>query len=123
MTELSAELRELRQQLTSALTDGDGQLVRFEPGPVEVETTAAVTREAGVDAKVRLGCRPELPAVTDPDEARRRGREALGGIHRSRPGRHPGPCTVEATDGHVHPPFPLDPSLTAVSAEDLFVEA
>ncbi|EST25509.1 trypco2 family protein [Streptomyces roseochromogenus] len=54
MIELSDMIRELRGQLTTALADGDGQLVRFELGPVEVEATVAVTREAGADAKVRL---------------------------------------------------------------------
>ncbi|KUN01359.1 hypothetical protein AQI95_30970 [Streptomyces yokosukanensis] len=54
MIELSDMIRELRAQLTSAVADGDGQLVRFELGPVEVEATVAVTREAGADAKVRL---------------------------------------------------------------------
>ncbi|MFI9251510.1 trypco2 family protein [Streptomyces sp. NPDC053069] len=54
MIELSDMIRELREQLTSALTGGDGQLVRFEVGPVEVEATVAVTREAGADAKVKL---------------------------------------------------------------------
>ncbi|MGW3203242.1 trypco2 family protein [Streptomyces sp. NPDC001135] len=54
MIELSDMLRELRGQLTSAVADGDGQLVRFELGPVEVEATVAVTREAGADTKVKL---------------------------------------------------------------------
>ncbi|GGR39938.1 trypco2 family protein [Streptomyces aurantiogriseus] len=54
MIELADMIRELRQQLTSALADGDGETVRFELGPVEVEASVAVTREAGGDAKVRL---------------------------------------------------------------------
>ncbi|MFE1880248.1 trypco2 family protein [Streptomyces diastatochromogenes] len=54
MIELSDMIRELRGQLTSAVADGDGQLVRFELGPVEVEATVAVTREAGADTKVKL---------------------------------------------------------------------
>ncbi|MEU9476767.1 trypco2 family protein [Streptomyces sp. NPDC048191] len=54
MIELSDMIRELRGQLTTALADGDGRLVRFELGPVEVEATVAVTREAGADTKVRL---------------------------------------------------------------------
>jgi hypothetical protein len=52
--ELSDLIRELRQQLTTALADGDGEVVRFELGPVEIEATVAVSREAGTDAKVRL---------------------------------------------------------------------
>lgn len=54
MIELSDMIRELRQQLTTALADGEGEAVRFELGPVEVEATVAVSREAGTDAKVRL---------------------------------------------------------------------
>lgn len=54
MIELADMIRELREQLTTALTDGDGRMLRFELGPVEVEASVAVTREAGVDAKVRL---------------------------------------------------------------------
>ncbi|KUO01950.1 trypco2 family protein [Streptomyces caeruleatus] len=47
-------IRELREQLTSAVADGDGRMLRFELGPVEVEASVAVTREGGGDAKVRL---------------------------------------------------------------------
>ena len=54
MIELSDMIRELRQQLTSALADGADEAVRFEVGPVEVEATVAVSREAGADSKVRL---------------------------------------------------------------------
>ncbi|MER6093613.1 trypco2 family protein [Streptomyces bluensis] len=54
MIELSEMIRELRQQLTVAMADGEGEAVRFELGPVEVEATVAVSREAGADSKVRL---------------------------------------------------------------------
>lgn len=54
MIELADMIRELRDQLTTALTDGDGRMLRFEAGPVEVEVSLAVTREGGGDAKVRL---------------------------------------------------------------------
>lgn len=54
MIELSEMIRELRQQLNSALADGADDPVRFEVGPVEIEASVAVTREAGADAKVRL---------------------------------------------------------------------
>ncbi|MER6994413.1 trypco2 family protein [Streptomyces sp. NPDC000410] len=54
MIELSDMIRELRQQLATALADGAGEAVRFELGPVELEATVAVSREAGADAKVRL---------------------------------------------------------------------
>jgi hypothetical protein len=52
--ELADMIRELREQLTTALTDGDGKILRFELGPVEIEASVAVTREGGGDAKVRL---------------------------------------------------------------------
>lgn len=52
--ELSDMISELRHQLTAAVEDGAGAAVRFELGPVEVEATVAVTREAGADTKVRL---------------------------------------------------------------------
>jgi hypothetical protein len=52
--ELSDMIRELRRQLTESLTDGAGEAVRFELGPVEIEATVAVTREGGANAKVRL---------------------------------------------------------------------
>ncbi|MFJ8533227.1 trypco2 family protein [Streptomyces sp. NPDC093591] len=54
MIELSDMIRELRQQLSTALTDGAGEALRFELGPVELEATVAVSREAGADGKVRL---------------------------------------------------------------------
>jgi hypothetical protein len=52
--ELSDMIRELRSQLNTALADGTGEAIRFEAGPVEIEATVAVTREAGADAKVRF---------------------------------------------------------------------
>ena len=54
MIELSEVIRELRQQLTDSLADGAGETVRFELGPVEIEATVAVSREAGAHSKVRL---------------------------------------------------------------------
>ncbi|EFL29894.1 conserved hypothetical protein [Streptomyces viridochromogenes DSM 40736] len=54
MIELSDMIQELRSQLTTALTDGAGEAIRFEAGPVEIEATVAVTREAGADAKIRF---------------------------------------------------------------------
>ncbi|ELS53484.1 trypco2 family protein [Streptomyces viridochromogenes] len=54
MIELADMIRELRQQLATALAEGQGEPLRFELGPVEVEATVAVSREAGADGKVRL---------------------------------------------------------------------
>jgi hypothetical protein len=47
-------IRELRDQLSTALDDGTDEAVRFELGPIELEATVAVSREGGADAKVRL---------------------------------------------------------------------
>ncbi|MFB7651764.1 MULTISPECIES: trypco2 family protein [unclassified Streptomyces] len=54
MIELADMIRELREQLTTTLAYGDGRMLRFELGPVEVEASVAVAREGGGDAKVRL---------------------------------------------------------------------
>ncbi|GCB52783.1 trypco2 family protein [Streptomyces sp. NL15-2K] len=54
MIELSDMIRELRGQLTASLQDGADEAIRFELGPVEIEATVAVSREAGADSKVRL---------------------------------------------------------------------
>lgn len=54
MIELADMIRELRTQLSTALADGEGEALRFELGPVEIEASVAVTREAGADAKVHL---------------------------------------------------------------------
>ncbi|MET9445312.1 trypco2 family protein [Streptomyces sp. NPDC006610] len=54
MIELSDMIRELRSQLAASLADGAGEAVRFEVGPVEIEATVAVGREAGANARVRL---------------------------------------------------------------------
>ncbi|MFI6565985.1 trypco2 family protein [Streptomyces sp. NPDC050534] len=54
MIELADMIQELREQLTTSLAHGDGRMLRFELGPVEVEVSVAVTQEGGGDAKVRL---------------------------------------------------------------------
>ncbi len=54
MIELSDMIRQLRQELNAAMADGAGEKVRFELGPVEIETTVAVDREAGINGKVRF---------------------------------------------------------------------
>ncbi|MFG2968474.1 MULTISPECIES: trypco2 family protein [unclassified Streptomyces] len=53
LIELADVIRELRQQLTTALLEGQGEALRFELGPVDVEATVAVSREAGADGTVR----------------------------------------------------------------------
>ncbi|MFF7158675.1 trypco2 family protein [Streptomyces sp. NPDC008139] len=52
--ELSAMIRELRWELDSAMTDGEGERLRFELGTVEVEATVTVGKEAGGQGKVRF---------------------------------------------------------------------
>ncbi|QOV41169.1 hypothetical protein IM697_17090 [Streptomyces ferrugineus] len=47
-------IRELRAELIAAMTDDTRQPLRFELGPVEVEATVAVSREAGAGGKVRF---------------------------------------------------------------------
>ena len=54
MIELSEMIRELRQELITALADGGGGPLRFELGPVEVEATVAVGRKGGAGGKVRF---------------------------------------------------------------------
>ncbi|MFD4558356.1 trypco2 family protein [Streptomyces sp. NPDC058469] len=45
--ELSEMIRELRREFTAAMAEGDGERVRFELGPVEVEASVTVSKEAG----------------------------------------------------------------------------
>ncbi|MFD7608371.1 trypco2 family protein [Streptomyces mirabilis] len=52
MIELSDMIRQLRQELYAAMADGPAGPVRFELGPVEIEATVAVDREAGVGGKI-----------------------------------------------------------------------
>ncbi|MGH3815899.1 MAG: trypco2 family protein [Pseudonocardiaceae bacterium] len=52
--ELAQVIGQLRQELTAAMREGAGEDLRFELGPVELELTIAVSREAGPNAKVRF---------------------------------------------------------------------
>jgi len=52
--ELAELIAALRQELTAASKEGEGELVRFRPGPVELELTIEVSREAGPEAKIRF---------------------------------------------------------------------
>lgn len=54
MIELAELIRELRQELNTALMDGPSGVVRFELGPVEIEATVAVGRKGGAGGKVRF---------------------------------------------------------------------
>lgn len=52
--ELAQVIGRLRQELTAAMWEGEGEDLRFELGPVELELTVAVSKEAGPNAKVRF---------------------------------------------------------------------
>jgi hypothetical protein len=52
--ELAQVIGQLRRELSAAMREGEGEDLRFELGPVELELTVAVSREAGPNAKVRF---------------------------------------------------------------------
>lgn len=54
MLELSQVIRELRVELAKAIAAGEGEDLRFEAGPIELEMTVAITREASTGAKIRF---------------------------------------------------------------------
>jgi Trypsin-co-occurring domain 2 len=52
--ELAELITQLRAELTEAMDSGEGSDLRFEIGPVELELTVAVDKEAKPGAKVRF---------------------------------------------------------------------
>lgn len=54
MIELGEVIGELRRELQQAMEAGQGQPLRFELGPVELEATVAVEKGGGGGAKVRF---------------------------------------------------------------------
>lgn len=52
--ELAQVIGQLRQELSAAIRDGEGEDLRFELGPVELELAVAVSKEAGPTARVRF---------------------------------------------------------------------
>ncbi|MGW1532299.1 trypco2 family protein [Streptomyces aureus] len=54
MIELATFVRELREQLNSALSEPNPGPVRFELGPVEIEATVAVEQHRGASGKISL---------------------------------------------------------------------
>ena len=52
--ELAAVIRQLRAELSEALTDSAGERLRFRLGPVEMSLTVTVGREATPGAKIRF---------------------------------------------------------------------
>ncbi|GGN42913.1 hypothetical protein GCM10012285_23760 [Streptomyces kronopolitis] len=62
MIELSNTVRELHRELTAEVSEGDGERLRFELGPVEIEASVTISKEAEAEAKLRFGPRKlELP--------------------------------------------------------------
>lgn len=47
-------IEQLRRELTAAVTEGAGEPVRFELGPVQIETTVVVERAAEANGRVRF---------------------------------------------------------------------
>jgi hypothetical protein len=54
MVELAEVIAELRRELQQAMQAGEGELLRFELGLVELEATVAVEKAAGGGGKVRF---------------------------------------------------------------------
>jgi len=52
--ELGEVIGELRRELQQAIDAGEGQPLRFELGPVELEATVVVEKSGGAGAKVRF---------------------------------------------------------------------
>ncbi len=52
--ELSEMIGRLREELTVAMNSGDGADLRFELGPIELELTVVVAKEATPTAKVKF---------------------------------------------------------------------
>ncbi|MGH3694545.1 MAG: trypco2 family protein [Pseudonocardiaceae bacterium] len=52
--ELAQVISQLRQELSVAMREGEGEELHFELGSVELELTVAVSKEAGPNATVRL---------------------------------------------------------------------
>ena len=47
-------ISQLRQELSTVMREGEAEELRFELGPVGLELTVAVSKEAGPNAKVRF---------------------------------------------------------------------
>jgi len=54
MIELAEVIGELRRELQQAMHAGEGEPLRFELGPVELEATVAIEKGGGGGAKVRF---------------------------------------------------------------------
>lgn len=54
MIELASVISDLRDELERAIVAGDGEELRFELGPIELEVTVAVERSGDGTGKVRF---------------------------------------------------------------------
>ena len=54
MIELAEVIRGLREELQRAIAAGEGEALRFELGPIELEVSVAVQASAQAGAKVRF---------------------------------------------------------------------
>jgi len=52
---LAETIQALRAELTEAMKSGEGDPLRFQVGPTELELTLAITKEGGADGGVRFG--------------------------------------------------------------------
>ena len=84
--ELAELIGQLRSELTVAMTAGEGEDLRFELGPVELELTVEVKKEGGgggkvrfwvvelgADAKAASGTTQKIKLKLDPHRAGQRG--------------------------------------------------
>ena len=56
MIELAEVIGELRRELQEAINAGEGEQLRFELGPVELEATVAVEKGAAAGSRSGSGC-------------------------------------------------------------------
>ncbi|MEV6114038.1 trypco2 family protein [Streptomyces sp. NPDC052109] len=54
MVELSEVIRQLRAELATAMAEGEGEDLRFALGPLELELSVSVQRDAAVNGKVKF---------------------------------------------------------------------
>ena len=52
--ELASVVRQLRTELDEAMSDAEGERLRFELGPIELSLTVAVGRDASPGARIRF---------------------------------------------------------------------
>jgi len=52
--DLASVVRQFRAELNEAMTEAEGERLRFELGPVELSLTVTVGREAAPDARIRF---------------------------------------------------------------------